>query len=164
MWRNQPYGMPFLHPFKSIHLSHLCIIESQHMNQIITYLTFSGNCQEAMKFYQACLGGVLEFQFLKETPEGEKFPEDYKKLVVNASLKKDHMVLMGTDLRDHQVVNGNNVSILLSSKDKVQLRTQYVNLVKDGIPTHPLETTNKGDLFGGLTDKYGHQWLFHCGN
>lgn len=132
------------------------------MNQIITYLTFSGNCKEAMEFYQTCLGGKLDIQFLNETPEGDKFPKDFKTLVVNASLKKDNMLLMGTDLRDNDVVNGNSVSILLSSKDEAQTRQQYDSLVQDGIKTHPLEATHKGDLFGGLTDRYGHHWLFHC--
>jgi PhnB protein len=27
--------------------------------------------------------------------------------------------------------------------------------------THPIENTFWGDLFGGITDKYGNHWLFH---
>lgn len=31
------------------------------------YLTFNGNCREAMTFYQDCLGGELCFQPLEES-------------------------------------------------------------------------------------------------
>ncbi len=77
------------------------------MDQIITYLTFNGNCREAIRFYRSCIGGELEVRTLVETPESDKFPHDYKKPVVNARLKKDNMLLMGTDLRDDELVKGN---------------------------------------------------------
>jgi PhnB protein len=38
------------------------------MTQINSYLTFNGNCQEAMIFYQKCLGGELTFQTVGESP------------------------------------------------------------------------------------------------
>ncbi|MDD7887691.1 VOC family protein [Flavivirga sp. 57AJ16] len=132
------------------------------MNQIITYLTFNGNCKEAMEFYQKCLGGELEVQTVSETPEGDKFPNNFEKLVVNASLKKDHILLMGTDLRDGDLVTGNTVSILIDSTDEDQIRDYYKKLERDGTATHPLKKNHWNELFGGLTDQYGHQWLFHC--
>lgn len=132
------------------------------MNQIITYLTFNGNCREAMGFYHSCLGGELEVQTLAETPEGDKFPHDYKELVVNARLKKDNMLLMGTDLRDDELVSGNAVSILLDGHDESQIRDYYTKLGEGGTATHPLDKNHWGNLYGGLTDKFGHQWLFNC--
>lgn len=132
------------------------------MSQIITYLTFNGNCREAMKFYQNCLGGKLEVQIISETPEGNKFPDDFKKLVINACLKKDSILLMGTDLRDEKLVTGNTVSILVDGTDERQIRDYYKKLGRNGKATHPLEKNHWDELFGRLTDKYGHQWLFHC--
>lgn len=132
------------------------------MNQIITYLTFNGNCKEAMEFYQICLGGELEIQNIDQTPEAEKFPEDIKKLVLQASLKKDNLLLMGTDMRDYELIKGNAVSILLNGFDEAQIMEYYKNLGEGGTTTNPLEKTHWGDLFGGLTDRYGNHWLFHC--
>jgi PhnB protein len=131
------------------------------MNQIITYLTYNGNCREAKDFYQSCLGGELEVQILSETPEGGKFPDDLKNLVVNASLKKEKMLLMGTDLHDYELVKGNTVSILLDGHDEIQIGEYYKNPEQGGFATHPLDETHWGDLFGGLTDRYGHLRLFH---
>ena len=43
------------------------------MTQINSYLTFNGNCREAMTFYKECLGGELEFQTIGESPMAEKY-------------------------------------------------------------------------------------------
>ena len=42
--------------------------------QINSYLTFSGNCREAMNFYVTCLGGELVFQTIGESPLANKMP------------------------------------------------------------------------------------------
>ena len=38
------------------------------MSTINAYLTFNGNCREAMTFYQKYLGGKLSFQTIGESP------------------------------------------------------------------------------------------------
>jgi PhnB protein len=132
------------------------------MGQLITYFAFNGNCKEAMKFYQQCLGGELHFQTLGESPVTEKLSENMKAYIVRASLKKDNMVLMGTDMVDEQLIPGNSVSVLLECNNEDQIRTYYQNLRVGGKATHPIQKSHWGDLFGGLTDKYGNHWLFHC--
>ncbi len=57
------------------------------MGQLITYLTFNGNCREAMEFYRECLGGDLRIQKLGESPKTERLPDDVKEYIVEASLK-----------------------------------------------------------------------------
>ncbi|MCX2678701.1 glyoxalase/bleomycin resistance/extradiol dioxygenase family protein [Galbibacter sp. EGI 63066] len=136
--------------------------DRKNMGQLIIYLTFNGNCKEAMEFYQECLGGELHFQTLGESPKTEKLPEGMKVYIVQASLKKDDLILMGTDMVDKEVLRGNSVSILLDCNDEDGIKTYYKNLKAGGNTTHPLQETPWGELFGGLTDKYGHHWLFHC--
>jgi PhnB protein len=42
------------------------------MTQIHAYLSFNGNCREAMTFYRDCIGGELMLQPIKGTPvEGQ---------------------------------------------------------------------------------------------
>ena len=36
--------------------------------QLNPYLAFNGNCQEAMHFYQQCLGGELNIQLIAGIP------------------------------------------------------------------------------------------------
>lgn len=132
------------------------------MPRIVTYLTFSGNCREAMEFYQQCLGGTLELRRVGDSPMAEQLPEPMKDCILHASLTKKNMALMGTDMvQDVGLSRGNAVSILLDCKKKGQLKKYYNRLKRDGNPTHALERTDGGALFGGLTDKYGNHWLFY---
>ncbi|MFD2099003.1 VOC family protein [Flagellimonas iocasae] len=132
------------------------------MNQIITYLTFNGNCREAMEFYRECLGGELKIQTLENTPDELSFPSNLKKYVVQAVLKKENMLLMGTDMANEKLISGNAISILVDSEDEGQVQNYYEKLKEGGTSIYPLDNTFLGHLFGGLIDKYGHQWLFHC--
>ena len=66
--------------------------------KIITYLTFSGNCREAMTFYKDCLGGELVFHTLGESPFSGDLPGNMKKAVLQATLTKGELLLLGTDM------------------------------------------------------------------
>ena len=132
------------------------------MGQLITYLTFNGNCREAMEFYRECLGGQLHIEKLGESPKTERLPAYAKEYIVQASLKKDTLVLMGSDMTDEELLRGNSVSILLNCTDAERIRAYYQNLEIGGKVTHPLHESHSKDLFGGLTDKFGNHWLFHC--
>lgn len=133
------------------------------MNQLVTYLTFNGNCREAMSFYKSCLGGELEFQSIGDSPMAEQMPERVKHFILHATLRSGSMLLMGTDMVGEQGrVQGNAVSILLECQDEVEIYQLYQNLASGGQATHPIEPSFWGALFGGLTDRYGNSWLLHC--
>ena len=57
------------------------------MKAIVTYLNFDGNCREAMKFYQRCLGGELSIMPFSEAP-GD-FPKEAKDRVMHARVTKE---------------------------------------------------------------------------
>ncbi|MEJ0101299.1 MAG: hypothetical protein WDO19_01540 [Bacteroidota bacterium] len=44
------------------------------MPTIISYLTFNGNCREAMIFYKECLGGELSLTVAGESPVANQVP------------------------------------------------------------------------------------------
>ena len=58
------------------------------MTQINSYLTFNGNCREAMTFYQECLGGELFMQTIGESPMAEQMPLPMKESILHATLTK----------------------------------------------------------------------------
>ncbi len=58
------------------------------MTQINSYLTFNGNCREAMNFYKSCLGGELHFQTIGDSPLSEGMPAAMKACILKATLKK----------------------------------------------------------------------------
>jgi PhnB protein len=129
---------------------------------INSYLTFSGNCREAMTFYKDCLGGELSVQTIGQSPLSSKMPQQMKDCILHASLTRDSLVLMGSDMvPDAGLVKGNAVSLILQCNSEEEIRHTYSALASNGKATHPLETTFWGALFGGLTDKYGNHWLLN---
>jgi PhnB protein len=132
------------------------------MTQINSYLTFNGNCKEAMSFYAGCLGGQLVLQTIGESPLAGQMPPQMKKSILHSTLTRDGLVLMGSDMVSEKgLVKGNSVSLMLNCSSEEEIRTLYALLSKDGEATHPPEVSFWGALFGDLTDKYGNHWLLH---
>jgi PhnB protein len=132
------------------------------MTSINSYLTFSGNCLEAMTFYKECLGGELTLQKIGESPLADQMPPQMKECILHSTLTKDSLVLMGSDMvADQGLTKGNAVSLMLNCSSEEETRTLYSKLSSGGKATHPLENTFWGALFGDLTDKFGNNWLLH---
>ncbi len=132
------------------------------MTQINAYLTFNGNCKDAMIFYKACLGGELVLQTIGESPMADKMPAQMRECILHSSLTNGGLVIMGTDCVPGQgLVKGNSVSLCLNCSTEAEIKNYYAKLVDGGTATHPLENTFWGALFGSLTDKYGNHWLLN---
>ena len=131
------------------------------MNRIITYLTFNGNCREAMSFYRDCLGGELNFKTVGDSPKPNKLPKQMKKSILHATLQTENFILMATDLVDEELKIGNTISILFKCGSKKEMKRIYKKLSTGGAATHPIKATFGGALFGGLTDKYNNNWLLY---
>jgi PhnB protein len=132
------------------------------MKQINSYLTFSGDCREAMIFYKNCLGGELEFLTVGNSPMAEQMPPRMKECILHSTLKTDAFVLMGTDMvPESGRIKGNTVSQMIECSSEKEIRIVYKKLAAGGKPEHPLEDTFWGALFGGLTDKFGNHWMLN---
>lgn len=130
--------------------------------QINSYLTFNGNCREAMTFYRDCLDGELDLQSIGESPMADKLPPQMKQRILHATLTKGDMVIMASDMVGEKgLIKGNSVSLMLNCSSEDEIKTLYAQLSRGGEATHPLEDTFWGALFGDLTDKFGNQWLLH---
>jgi PhnB protein len=132
------------------------------MTKLNSYLTFNGNCREAMNFYRYCLGGELSFQTIGESALSGKMPAAMKESIVQATLIRDRIVIMASDMVwEKGLIRGNAVSLMLDCCSEEETRSCYEKLAEGGQATHPLHISFWGALFGDLTDKYGNQWLLH---
>ncbi|HNP19416.1 MAG TPA: VOC family protein [Fulvivirga sp.] len=130
--------------------------------QIHSYLTFNGNCREAMTFYKKCLDGELMLQTIGESPMAEKMPRKMKNCIVHSTLTKGDLILMASDMvGDAGLKKGNAISLMLNCTSESEIYDLYEKLSENGSPTHPIETTFWNALFGDLIDQYGNQWLLH---
>ncbi len=132
------------------------------MTQVNSYLTFNGNCREAMNFYQDCLGGELSLQSIGASPMADKMPPHMKDCILHGMLTNGSMVLMGSDMvPDSGLIKGNSVSMAITCSSEEEVRRFYHKLSTGGEATHPLENTFWGGIFGDLIDKYGNHWLLN---
>ena len=132
------------------------------MTKINSYLTFNGNCREAMTFYKECIGGELSFQTIGESPMAEQMPEKVRDYILHSTLVKGDLILMGSDMvPDEGLRKGNAISLMLDCSSEEEIKGLYEALSKDGKKDHPLETSFWGATFGDITDKFGNHWLLH---
>lgn len=132
------------------------------MTNINSYLTFNGNCREAMTFYAACLGGELTFQTIGESPMSEKMPPQMKDSILHAMLINGGVVIMASDMvSEAGIINGNSVSLMLNCGSEKEIKDCYKKLAEGGTADHPLEDTFWGAVFGDLTDMFGNHWLLN---
>lgn len=129
---------------------------------IHSYLTFNGNCREAMTFYHECFGGELTFQTVGESPLSKKMPKQMKDCIMHATLTKEALVLQGSDMvPETGLIKGNAISLSLDCSSEKEIKKLYAKLSTEGKVNHPLEDTFWGALFGDLTDQYGNHWLLN---
>ena len=132
------------------------------MGPIHAYLSFSGNCRQAMQFYQEVLGGELRLQTIGESPVSDKMPSRMKELILQATLTQGNMVLYGTDLvPESGLVSGNTVSLILNCESEDEIRGIFTRLATDGTVEQPLATTLWGAWSGNVTDKFNRPWMLH---
>jgi PhnB protein len=90
--------------------------------KLIAYVTFAGNCEEALNFYKDALGG--EILQISHMGDGQmEVPENLKDKVMHARLQIGESVLFMSDTFDPSSVNkGNNVSLSLEIDDTTHLK------------------------------------------
>lgn len=132
------------------------------MTQISAYLSFNGNCREAMSFYRDCLGGRLSFRTIGESPLSADMPERMKNSILSATLRKGRLALTASDITDDKgLKHGNSVSMMLECSSEKEMRDHYSKLSEGSRAAGSISRTFKGELFAHLTDKYGYHWLLH---
>lgn len=84
------------------------------------FITFSGNCKQALSFYQTCFGGNLQFETFEKELQGYT-----ERPIVIGSLLSERILIHGSDLVHNEGRKlGNYISIFLlcdNSNDRREL-------------------------------------------
>jgi PhnB protein len=130
------------------------------MKEMITYLNFNGNCRNAMKFYERCLGGELQMMPFSEVPGDH--PPEAKDRIIHARLTNGSAVLMASDTMPGMAFQqGTNFAICVNCQTQAELERFFTALGDKGKVTMPLQDTFWGARFGMLTDQFGINWMFN---
>jgi PhnB protein len=129
------------------------------------YLSFTGNCAEALGFYAQCLGTKLdEVHHYAGSPMEKDLPPGWGNKVMHASLNWQGFRLMGADnppsCYKHEGYKG--ITLSLSVDDTAQAERLFAALSAGGNITMPMAQTFWAKRFGMLTDRFGVSWMVNC--
>jgi PhnB protein len=129
------------------------------MASISAYLTFNGNCHEAMTFYKECFGGQLTLQNVKGSPMESQWQEEVQNNILHANLENENFSLLGSDMVEAAGLSaGNNISLSLLCNSEEEIEELFRKLSADGTVKYPLHHFYSGKI-GGLIDKFGINWF-----
>ncbi|MCF2493198.1 VOC family protein [Dyadobacter chenhuakuii] len=130
--------------------------------RISPYLTFNGNCKEAMHFYKDCFGGKLTLETIGDTPYAIEFPDDMQHQVMHAMLTTVEFTIMATDfMGGHVFVADNDISIALLFDDQQEIIRCFSKLAADGKVIYALNPEPTEVLFGVVQDQFDIIWMFN---
>jgi PhnB protein len=134
--------------------------------KIHSYLNFDGQAEEAFRFYEKILGGTLtEIHRFGSMPQqgGFELTPEQKRLVMHVGLQlPEGQMLMASDMLPGMGparVQGNNFSISVHPDSRQEADRIFNALAAGGTVTVPIANQFWGDYFGGLTDRFGINWM-----
>lgn len=123
--------------------------------QLNPYITFDGNCAEAMAFYAEALGGTVQQMTFRESGMDADG-------IMHSSLETPAgFHIFASDRIEGMsppYAVGNHLQVSLSGDDADALRGYWDALLDGGSVVMPLERQMWGDDYGMLADKYGILW------
>ena len=124
------------------------------MSLFLPYICFPGHCQEALGFYQECLGGEIVFtQTYGDSPLDT--PDGYQDKIFNSEFQSDHIRLRASDtLPPFEVTIGSNICLFAEFKERSDVEQAFERLSKGGEVIMPLDSH-----FGMVADPYQIRWM-----
>lgn len=127
----------------------------------IPYLSFDGNCAEAMRFYEKALGGKLEAVITnRQTPYADQTPKEALDRVMHAylSLPDGGSLYAGDTPLDIPFAGMQGIMIAITFDTVGEAEKVFAALSEGGKVGMPLAPTFWAKTFGMVTDRYGTPW------
>jgi PhnB protein len=132
--------------------------------RINVYLTFSGNCREAMEFYHGIFGGRLTLLDAEKTGMADRMPPHMRNHVMHASLENGNLMLLGSDMGNpEKEVDGNTVSLEVDCLSPQQMQDFYDALMNGAMDSNAPHDFEQGRI-AYIRDRYGKSWILYYDN
>jgi PhnB protein len=131
--------------------------------QLNSYLFFNGQCEEAFKFYEQCLGGKIEAMLPHEgSPAADHVPAEWRSKILHARMVVGDQVLMASDAPPGHFQAPQGFSVNIGVSDANQAERIFHALAEKGKVTMPIAETFWALRFGMLVDRFGIPWMVNC--
>ena len=131
------------------------------MSQPIPYLSFNGNCAEAMRYYEQALGGKLLLLKYADAPAAEQTPKEHADRIMHARLTLPAGgSLYASDCPPQMKYAGiHGIGLALNFDTVTQATTVFNALADGGTVSMPLQPMFWAKIWGMLTDRFGTPWI-----
>ncbi len=128
--------------------------------QLTPYLYFKGECEGALKFYEACgLGRIEELRRYEGSPMAERDGGAWRDKVLHSVFAGPWLRLCASDGADSEPMKG--CALLIENADSDSLHKLFDALSNGGKITVPFKKQFWGDHYGNFTDRFGVQWAMN---
>jgi len=134
--------------------------------KISPYVSFNGNCADAVTFYEKAFNVKAEIMRYKEAPpeNGYQTPEGTENLVMHAQFEIDGEIIMLCDMPPESPAKiGNNIAIMAEFDDVDSAKAAFDALKEGGNISMELQETFWSKCFGSLIDKFDINWNIAIG-
>ena len=131
--------------------------------RINPYLTFGGNCEEAIRAYQKILGGeIVAMMPYGESPRRRRRRRNGARRSCTPASIFGGNVLMASDAPPDRFQKMQGIEVALNVKEPTEAERVFNALAEKGTIGLPLSETFWAAKFGMLTDRFGTPWLINC--
>ena len=124
------------------------------------YLSFDGNCEEAITYYLDIFDGKLEIlmRYSEGPPEFSK-PGIENKIMHATITFGGNCQIKASDDFHMPLIKGNNYHVSIAADDEEGGYAIFEGLADGGKTTMPFNDVFWGGKFGSCIDKFGVQWM-----
>ena len=131
--------------------------------KINAYLSFSGDCKEALTYYRDVLGGeIVSMETYAGSPMADMAGPDWQDKIMHGGLETGGLTLMGSDVTPDRYEKPQGCHLSISVDDPAEADRIFAALAESGEIVMPIDTTFWAERFGMLTDRFGQQWMVNC--
>ena len=131
--------------------------------QLNPYLNFNGQCEEAFRFYEKCLGGtILAMMSHEGSPMEGQVPAEWRNKIMHARMSVGNDLLMGSDSPPSHYQQPQGFSVTVNIAEPADAERVFRALADGGKVHMPLQETFWAKRFGTLVDRFGIPWMVNC--
>ena len=128
------------------------------------FINFDGDCKKAVEFYAKVFGQKTpKMMTFGDSPQSEGYEvskKDKNRILYAELIIGDKKVMFcdSSSEREYKYISGNNISLVIESKDVAEIKKIYGKLKLKGEVIMPLCETFFSKSFGVVRDKFGIIW------
>lgn len=122
------------------------------------YVNFSGNCAEALRYYEKHLGAKIGMMMTHaQSPEQSRVPAGWKDAVLHANATIGGSELMAADIPNAEPMRSAYLTLRMDSDAEAE--RVFSALSDGGRVLMPLQETFFATRFGQAQDRFGINWM-----